>query len=46
MFGIFMESLVIFKLYTGLKLLFVLTLVSFLYLLDTEKDKTIRQLFV
>lgn len=46
MFGIFMESLVIFKLYTGLKLLFVLTLVSFLYLLITEKDKTIRQLFV
>ena len=46
MFGIFMESLVIFKLYTGLKLLFVLTLVSFLYLLVTEKDKTIRQLFV
>lgn len=46
MFGIFMESLVIFKLYTGLKFLFVLTLVSFLYLLITEKDKTIRQLFV
>lgn len=46
MFGIFMESLVIFKLYTGLKLLLLLTLVSLLYLLITEKDKTIRQLFV
>lgn len=46
MFGIFMESLVIFKLYTGLKLLFVLTLASFIYLLITEKDKTVRQLFV
>lgn len=46
MFGIFMESLVIFKLYTGLKLLFVLTLASLIYLLVTEKNKTIRQLFV
>lgn len=46
MFGIFMESLVIFKLYTGLKWLFVLTLVSWLYLLFREKNKSIRMVLV
>ncbi len=46
MFGIFMESLVIFKLYTGLKLLIVLFALSWLYLLITEKDKRVRLLFV
>ena len=46
MFGIFMESLVIFKLYTGLKFLFVLTLAAFVYLLVTEKNKNFRILFV
>ncbi|MBO5485205.1 MAG: hypothetical protein J5979_08370 [Lachnospiraceae bacterium] len=46
MFGIFMESLVIFKLYTGLKFLFVLTLAAFVYLLITEKNKNFRILFV
>lgn len=46
MFGIFMESLVIFKLYTGLKFLFVLTLAAFVYLLVAEKNKNIRLLFV
>ncbi len=46
MFGIFMESLVIFKLYTGLRGLFVLSLLAWIYLLFCEKDKTIRALFV
>lgn len=46
MFGIFMESLVIFKLYTGLKLLFVLTLAAWVYLLAAEKNRNIRILFV
>lgn len=46
MFGIFMESLVIFKLYTGLKLLFVLTLAAWIYLLIKEKNKNLRILFV
>ena len=46
MFGIFMESLVIFKLYTGLRGLFVLSLLAWIYLLFREKDKTIRALFV
>lgn len=46
MFGIFMESLVIFKLYTGLKLLLVLTLLSWIYLLVREKDGKIRLLLV
>ena len=46
MFGIFMESLVIFKLYTGLKFLFVLTLAAFVYLLVTEKNRNFRILFV
>lgn len=46
MFGIFMESLVIFKLYTGLKFLFGLTLAALIYLLFTEKNKNRRILFV
>lgn len=46
MYGIFMESLVIFKLYTGLKWLFLLTAVAWIYLLVSEKDKRIRLLFV
>ena len=46
MYGIFMESLVIFKLYTGLKGLFVLSLLAWIYLLFREKDKTIRMVFV
>lgn len=46
MFGIFMESLVIFKLYTGLKFLVVLFAVAWAYLLMTEKDKKIRLLLV
>ena len=39
MFGIFMESLVIFKLYTGLKLLLVLSLVEWFYLLFAENER-------
>lgn len=46
MFGIFMESLVIFKLYTGLKLLLVLSLISWVYLLFAEKERRNRLLFV
>ena len=46
MFGIFMESLVIFKLYTGLKFLLILTLFAWVYLLVTEKDRRIRLLLV
>lgn len=46
MFGIFMESLVIFKLYTGLKFLVLLFAVSWAYLLFSEKDRRIRLLFV
>lgn len=46
MFGIFMESLVIFKLYTGLKFLVLLFAVAWAYLLLTEKDKRIRLMFV
>ena len=46
MFGIFMESLVIFKLYTGLRLLLVLTLLSWIYLLVKEKDGRVRLLLV
>ena len=41
-----MESLVIFKLYTGLKFLFVLTLAAWFYLLVSEKNKNRRILFV
>lgn len=46
MFGIFMESLVIFKLYTGLKYLMLLSLLAWIYLLVTEKNKTLRILLV
>lgn len=46
MFGIFMESLVIFKLYTGLRFLLVLTLLAWIYLLVKEKDKRIRLILV
>lgn len=46
MFGIFMESLVIFKLYTGLKLLLLLTLFSWIYLLIKEKDRRVRLMLV
>lgn len=46
MFGIFMESLVILKLYTGLRWLFGLTLLFWIYLLLREKDRVIRILFV
>lgn len=46
MFGIFMESLVIFKLYTGLKFLILLFGAAWAYLLLTEKDKKIRLMFV
>ncbi len=46
MFGIFMESLVIFKLYTGLKLLLLLSLLAWGYLLVKERDKRIRLLLV
>lgn len=46
MFGIFMESFIIFKLYTGLKLLFLLTLAVWFYLLIAEKNKNLRIIFV
>ena len=46
MYGIFMESLVIFKLYTGLKPLLLLTAAMWIYLLIKEKDKTVRVMFV
>lgn len=46
MYGIFMESLVIFKLYTGLKLLLVLTALAWIYLLFCERDKRVRILLV
>ena len=46
MFGIFMESFVILKLYTGLKLLFLLSALAWGYLLVTEKNKSIRTLLV
>lgn len=46
MFGIFMESLVIFKLYTGFKPLILLAAAAWLYLLLKEKNRKIRILFV
>lgn len=46
MFGIFMESLVIFKLYTGLKPLVLLAAAAWLYLLFREKNQRTRVLFV
>lgn len=46
MYGIFMESLVILKLYTGLKLLLGLSVLAWLVLLITEKRKNVRILLV
>lgn len=46
MYGIFMESLVIFKLYTGLKPLVLLFAAAWLYLLIKEKNTGRRLLFV
>ena len=46
MFGIFMESLVIFKLYTGLKYLLLLSLLAWIYLLATEKNRALRIVLV
>ena len=46
MYGIFMESLVIFKLYTGMRPLIVLAGLAWLYLLFAEKDKKIKTLYV
>lgn len=46
MYGIFMESLVIFKLYTGLRLLFALSLVMWIWLLIMEKRKSLRLVLV
>ncbi len=46
MFGIFMENFIMFKLYTGLKFLLLLTLLSWFYLLFTEKDKRVRIMLV
>lgn len=46
MYGIFMESLVIFKLYTGMKFLIILFFLAWIYLLFAEKDKEKRLLFV
>ncbi len=46
MYGIFMESLVILKLYTGLKPLCLLFVAAWLYLLFAEKNKSRRLMFV
>lgn len=46
MYGIFMESLVILKLYTGLRPLVLLFAAAWLYLLVKEKDKTKKLIFV
>ena len=46
MYGIFMESLVIFKLYTGLRWLFLLSLVMWIFLLVTERSKNTRIVLV
>ena len=46
MYGIFMESLVIFKLYTGLKPLLALSLLMWVFLLITEKNKKVRLVLV
>lgn len=46
MFGIFMESLVIFKLYTGLKFLLALSAFAWMFLLVTEKDHNPRVILV
>ena len=46
MYGIFMESLVILKLYTGLKLLLLLSLLMWIFLLAREKNKSARIVLV
>lgn len=46
MYGIFMECVVILKLYTGLRYLAVLYLAALIYLLVTEKEKRIRTLII
>lgn len=46
MYGIFMESVVIFKNYTGGKYLILLFLLALVYLLIAEKNKRRRALFV
>ncbi len=46
MFGIFMESFVMLKLYTGLKLLLLLSFLSWGYLLIKEREKRVRILLV
>lgn len=46
MYGIFMESVVIFKLYGGTGFLTLLFLFSLLYLFFTEKDKRIRAVLI
>lgn len=46
MYGIFMESWVIFKNYSGNSLWIVLFLAALIYLLLREKNKTVRVLFV
>ncbi len=46
MYGIFMESLVILKLYTGLRALCLLFVAAWFYLLFTEKNKARKMMFV
>lgn len=46
MYGIFMESVVIFKNYVGGKYIIILFLLALLYLLLTEKNKRRRAMFV
>ncbi len=46
MYGIFMESFVILKLYTGLKLLLGLALLAWIVLLITERRRNVRILLV
>lgn len=45
MYGIFMECVVIFKEYTGLRFMMVLYLVSLIYLMIREENKTIKTIF-
>ena len=46
MYGIFMESVVIFKNYAGGRYIIVLFLLALLYLLVAERNKRRRALFV
>lgn len=46
MYGIFMESVVIFKNYVGGRYIFILFLLALVYLLLTEKNKRKRAMFV